>query len=353
MTLNKLYHYLLIKLRVAIAKTKAQKWDGTLLVEMPLDSPYPEGWVLRVFGFGDRISQLTEFYLLETEGDGELGVIASRLTRSAGHTPILTTLHEILEAPECWDDQNLERAWAVFGDHPYDAERECIEEDFMHFRSGTHREDIWHWFDKRHSQGVHALLYPDEGADLEPAVSQDGPLFTDEEIAFVRKFGAQSEAEAFVKAMNDSTDHKDKETEFDNFSALLYQMVHKCAPRAAEIFADSCNAKDAPFARKVHYIEKHIVEEYTALMTAKSVDYTAKKIPKYATVYSTTVEFGDGYEMDISVCSAIDGQPLWSQAVLYQHGSEIAYTDPDDSLVGIWKLGDDDGRVFVADVRSE
>ena len=44
--------------------------------------------------------------------------------------------------------------WASFADVPMDPETECIEEKFMGWEPGTSREEIWHWFDERHSKGV-------------------------------------------------------------------------------------------------------------------------------------------------------------------------------------------------------
>lgn len=58
-------------------------------------------------------------------------------------------------------DKELEHFWAVFGDIPMDEETECIETEFLGFPAGTHREDLWRWFDARHSRGVHYLLYRD------------------------------------------------------------------------------------------------------------------------------------------------------------------------------------------------
>lgn len=34
-----------------------------------------------------------------------------------------------------------------------------IEENYLDFEEGTSREDIWHWFDEKHSKGVYFLLY--------------------------------------------------------------------------------------------------------------------------------------------------------------------------------------------------
>ena len=38
-------------------------------------------------------------------------------------------------------------------------ETECMEAPFLDFPAGTPREDIWRWFDERHSKGVAYLLY--------------------------------------------------------------------------------------------------------------------------------------------------------------------------------------------------
>ena len=53
----------------------------------------------------------------------------------------------------------LERVWYVLGDVPVDPETEKIEDAFMWWPAGTDREDIWRWFDERHSRGVAYLLY--------------------------------------------------------------------------------------------------------------------------------------------------------------------------------------------------
>lgn len=56
-------------------------------------------------------------------------------------------------------DYELEQLWAQFGDIPMDDGTECLEEPFLHFPAGTEREDVWHWFDSRHSKGIAYLLY--------------------------------------------------------------------------------------------------------------------------------------------------------------------------------------------------
>jgi len=56
-------------------------------------------------------------------------------------------------------DIELEKLWKQFEDLPMDPDTEKIEEPFLSFPAGTDREDIWHWFDERHSKGISYLLY--------------------------------------------------------------------------------------------------------------------------------------------------------------------------------------------------
>ena len=67
-------------------------------------------------------------------------------------------------------DAILELLWKQFEDVPMNPETKKIEAPFLHlpmndedylvyFDIGTPREDIWHWFDERHSKGISYLLY--------------------------------------------------------------------------------------------------------------------------------------------------------------------------------------------------
>lgn len=38
--------------------------------------------------------------------------------------------------------------WEEFGDVPMAPETECIEEPWRDFPAGTHREEVWHWFEE-------------------------------------------------------------------------------------------------------------------------------------------------------------------------------------------------------------
>ena len=56
-------------------------------------------------------------------------------------------------------NKEIEKLWEKFEDVPMDPVTECMEAPFLNFPAGTHREEIWHWFDERHTKGVAYLLY--------------------------------------------------------------------------------------------------------------------------------------------------------------------------------------------------
>lgn len=58
-----------------------------------------------------------------------------------------------------WSDLLAEQMWEEFEDVPMDPQTECIEIQFQQFPVGTHREEIWHWFDNVYSKGVYGLMY--------------------------------------------------------------------------------------------------------------------------------------------------------------------------------------------------
>lgn len=81
--------------------------------------------------------------------------------RSNPYTPIANKLKSAISELEKEDDtaSAIKALWDEFGDITMDPETELMEEPFLHFPAGTHREEIWEWFDKVYPKGVHALLY--------------------------------------------------------------------------------------------------------------------------------------------------------------------------------------------------
>lgn len=53
----------------------------------------------------------------------------------------------------------IDELWSEFGDVPMNPATECIEESWRDFPAGTHREDIWHWFENTFNVSVHDLMY--------------------------------------------------------------------------------------------------------------------------------------------------------------------------------------------------
>lgn len=75
-----------------------------------------------------------------------------------------------------------------------------------------------------------------------------------------------------------------------------------------------------------------------------------------------TVDFGNGMAMDIKLCcSDFDGEstdhPLWTEAVLFRNGSEIACMEPEDEFFGLWEIiawgpDDEEGTVYQVNVLA-
>lgn len=84
-----------------------------------------------------------------------------------GYRAIRDGLEEIDTLAE--RDVALKELWDAFGDVPMNPETECMEAPFLGFPAGTHREDIWRWFDERHSKGVAYLMYGGAGPSLDNA----------------------------------------------------------------------------------------------------------------------------------------------------------------------------------------
>ena len=67
------------------------------------------------------------------------------------------------------NDGKIERLWDGMTDIPFDEDEDgdlYISRDYGPFHKGESREYIWHWFDEKHSKGIHYLLYEREGPYL-------------------------------------------------------------------------------------------------------------------------------------------------------------------------------------------
>lgn len=93
------------------------------------------------------------------------------------------------------------------------------------------------------------------------------------------------------------------------------------------------------------------IDEYNRMMSVDELDYEEHDIPRYSTINSWTVNAGNGYEIDVKVCSSIDGNPLWCEAVLFLDGCELACSDVESELDGEWQL-ETNGVNFVLNVSK-
>ena len=97
-------------------------------------------------------------------GPGKPGVASNAqlwiLGACLGHASTQETDAELEQAK----DREVERLWDDLADVEFDdsdfLDRDMtLVENWLEFPAGTPREDIWHWFDERHSKGVYYLLY--------------------------------------------------------------------------------------------------------------------------------------------------------------------------------------------------
>lgn len=76
------------------------------------------------------------------------------------NTPFNTTMDIVVGnvmSKVTLDDKKLEFLWKEFGDILVDNDG-GICNDFLGFERGTHWEEVWNWFDERHSKGVAYLI---------------------------------------------------------------------------------------------------------------------------------------------------------------------------------------------------
>lgn len=87
----------------------------------------------------------------------------------ADYSAIFEALDEIPTL--CDQDKILEGLWDQLEDVPFNPETETTEAPFMGWGPGVSRDEVWHWFDARHSKGIAYLLYHD-GVDRTPETAK-------------------------------------------------------------------------------------------------------------------------------------------------------------------------------------
>ena len=110
-------------------------------------------------------------------------------------------------------DAQLEAMWHNFADVPMDPDTEKMEEAFMDWPAGTDKEDIWHWFDARHSKGIAFLLYGD-GLERTPEIAK---------LLYLKQFCIECESSS---------------CQYNHSGECRFAMVHERKPRINDI--DGC-----------------------------------------------------------------------------------------------------------------
>ena len=79
---------------------------------------------------------------------------------------------------------------------------------------------------------------------------------------------------------------------------------------------------------------------------------------KFAEAETYTAQFDDGREVDVKLCISDEENTNWCEAVLFDHGCEIACSEVEEEFFGEWSFevdDDDDGLIhrYVVDVVEE
>lgn len=180
------------------ARSKAICYWLDLKVEVMLSSPFPSTWKVTVKGDIDSKTarQCYTLFLSERGKSMDPGILSTQTTIGKGISEFYNKLLVLFDqAP--WTDAQLVHAWDALSDVPVDPETEELGESFLHFPSGTYKEDIWHFFDQRYSGGVHALLYENEDC-------HDKLSLAEEKRSFARRFGNDVTAQMAINALEAS-----------------------------------------------------------------------------------------------------------------------------------------------------
>lgn len=77
----------------------------------------------------------------------------------------LNVLHQTIVKEQ---DEYIEKVWEEFEDVLFIEDEESddscklvLASDWHNFCAGTTRDEIWRWFDQKHSKGLHWLMYGD------------------------------------------------------------------------------------------------------------------------------------------------------------------------------------------------
>ena len=104
-------------------------------------------WALEIWGNGAFDPELNGDF----EGDADVSPASQKERLDYQYDAFMDEDH--------LTDSEVEELWRSLDDVPMNPETERMEKPFLIFPAHTPREEIWKWFDKRHSKGIAFLLY--------------------------------------------------------------------------------------------------------------------------------------------------------------------------------------------------
>ena len=83
----------------------------------------------------------------------------------------------------------------------------------------------------------------------------------------------------------------------------------------------------------------------------KQTLYISKEMNEEDDTLSKTATFDDGIEIDIKLCGADYDYP-WTEAVLFENGSECCCSEPCEGFVGEWQM-EYNGDIYIVIIEVE
>lgn len=139
------------------------------------------------------------------------------------------------------------------------------------------------------------------------------------------------------------------------------EITHK--PNDDDVWECQCCGADDPIALHENeypvIIPKADFERYERLLQQDTVDYQKEGIGMYSCVCGWTAQIDElsddshKIEVDVKVCSSGWDEPLWTEAVLFDNGSEVCCSEVFDTLENKWEFDYDGKKIVVVPVFVE
>lgn len=161
------------------------------------------------------------------------------------HTPeALATMEEDLR-----HFRHIQELWEDFGDVPMDPETETIDVEWNHFPIGTHKTDIWHWFEDQFNISVAEDLMYEESKEADVIYYYRFDTENLRLITYTEKIYKETEDEIYLsRSVSIPTSELNKFNELENsmysltenkafFVKQLTAYYERCLKSAEQIYA--------------------------------------------------------------------------------------------------------------------